>query len=67
MTVTVGPRQAIAVHTGACSLETSPKAIQQVSILFSVNVKTTLGQVSTVLGFFGLLEAISCFQMTGSN
>jgi hypothetical protein len=67
LTVTVGPRQAIAVHTGAGARTTgygvetsSPKTVQQVVILFSVNATTTYGEVSIVLSFCGLLGAVSC-------
>jgi hypothetical protein len=58
LAVTVGPRQAIAVHTGARTgyeVETSSlKSVGQVSILFSVNATTTYGEVSAVLSFGGL-------------
>lgn len=51
MAVTVGPRQAIALHTGArargLSLPTPmQKTSQQVSILFSETANTTFGEVS---------------------
>jgi len=68
LAVTVGPRQAIAVHTGARTryeVETSSlKSVEQVSILFSVNATTTYGEVSTVLSFGGLLEADSLALIT---
>ena len=52
LTVTVGPRQAIAVHTGARGVETpKPKTLQQVSVLFSENATTTFGEVSTASSF----------------
>ena len=48
--VTVGPRQAIAVHTGAKGNGVSaPNTAQQVSVVFSENATTTFGEVS---GFF---------------
>jgi hypothetical protein len=60
LAVTVGPRQAIAVHTGARTryeVETSsPRSVHQVSVLFSVTATTAYGEVSAVLGFCGSLD-----------
>jgi hypothetical protein len=51
LTVTVGPRQAIAVHTGAMGVGNPvPKTAQQVSVLFSENATTTLGENIFVVG-----------------
>ena len=45
--VTVGPRQAIAVHTGAKGNGVSiPSTAQLVPVLFSENATTTYGEVS---------------------
>src|SRR5579863_8058545 len=47
LTVTVSPRQAIALHTGAQGMGLPiVEQTQQVSILFSETATTTLGQVS---------------------
>jgi hypothetical protein len=47
LTVTVGPRQAIALHTGAQGMGLpTPEPVQQVSILFSETATTTPGEVS---------------------
>lgn len=47
LSVTVGPRQAIAVHTGAKGNGVSvPDTAQQVSVIFSENATTTFGEVS---------------------
>ena len=45
LTVSVGPRQAIAVHTAALGSGGTPTA-QQVPIMFSENATTTFGEVS---------------------
>jgi len=51
LTVTVDPRQAIALHTGAQGLGLStPEPIQQVTILFSETATTTLGENIFVVG-----------------
>ena len=49
LTVTVGPRQAIAVHTGAMGVGLStPGPAQQVSVLFSETATTSYGEVSAL-------------------
>lgn len=49
LTVTVGPRQAIAVHTGAMGIGSPAPKAQQVSVLFSENATTTYGEVSVFI------------------
>lgn len=47
LSATVGPRQAIAVHTGAKGSGVSvPNTAQLVPVLFSENATTTFGEVS---------------------
>ena len=47
LSATVGPRQAIAVHTGAKGTGVSvPNTAQLVPVLFSENATTTFGEVS---------------------
>jgi hypothetical protein len=47
LSVTIGPRQAIAVHAGAIGVGvTIPEMAQQVSVLFSENATTVDGEVS---------------------
>ncbi len=49
LAVTVGTRQAIAVHTGALGNGTStPKTAQQVPVLFHENATTTYGEVGNL-------------------
>jgi len=50
VTVAIGPRQAIALHTGALGSETPLKRASQVSVLFSVNATTTYGENVFVVG-----------------
>jgi len=51
LSVTIGPRQAIAVHTGARGVGVGvPKTAQRVSVVFSENATTAFGEVSA----FGL-------------
>lgn len=48
LTVTIGPRQAVAVHTGAMGIGSpTPKASGPVSVIFSEIATTTDGEVST--------------------
>ncbi len=47
LTVTIGPWQAIAVHTGALGKGLPiPEVATQVSVIFSETATTTLGEVS---------------------
>jgi hypothetical protein len=46
LTVAVGPRQAIAVHTGALGSGLPTLKATQVSVLFSETATTVLGEVS---------------------
>ena len=56
MTVTIDPRQAIAMHTGAMGVGMpAPATAKLVSVVFSVNVTTTFGEVSSERFWFGLL------------
>lgn len=49
LTVTIGPRQAVAVHIGAMGIGSpTPKAASPVSVLFSEVATTTSGEVSTI-------------------
>ena len=49
LTVTIGPWQAIAVHTGALGLGLpTPGVATQVSVIFSETATTTLGEVSAL-------------------
>ena len=49
LTVTIGPRQAVAVHIGAMGIGSpTPKAVGPVSVLFSEVATTTQGEVSTI-------------------
>ncbi|KAI0295076.1 glycoside hydrolase [Multifurca ochricompacta] len=51
LTVTVGPRQAIAIHTGALGKGTAtPRTAQQIPVMFSENVTTTFGENVFVVG-----------------
>ena len=63
LTVTVGPRQAIAVHTGAMGVGSpTPEPAQQVSVLFSETATTSYGEVSALYHHFhavGLLASYS--------
>jgi hypothetical protein len=53
LTVTVGPRQAIAVHTGAMGIGLpTPEPAQQVSVLFSETATTSYGEVSALCHHF---------------
>ena len=46
MTAIIGPRQAIAVHTGALgTANPAPKTVPQVSVLFYEDATTTPGEV----------------------
>jgi len=50
LSVTVGPRQAIAIYTGAMGVGTpAPNTPLQVSVVFSENATTTFGEVSDLL------------------
>lgn len=55
MSVSVGPRQAIAVHTGAMGVGVPVPTAQQVSVVFSENATTTYGEVSGECLWLGLL------------
>jgi hypothetical protein len=56
LSVTIDPRQAIAVHTGAMGIGTPvPMIAQQVSVVFSEYATTTYGEVSGGGLWFGLL------------
>lgn len=56
LTVTIGPRQAIAVHVGAMGTGSpTPKASGPVSVIFSEIATTTPGEVSTI-SFVGPLS-----------
>ena len=46
LSVTIAPRQAIAVHTGAMGAGVPVPTPHQVSVLFSENATTTYGEVS---------------------
>lgn len=46
LSVTIDPRQAIAVHTGAMGVGMPVPTAQQVSVVFSENATTTYGEVS---------------------
>jgi len=48
--VIIGPRQAIAVHTGAMGIGTPNPRTGQVSVLFSVKATTAYGENIFVLG-----------------
>lgn len=49
LTVTIGPRQAVAVHVGAMGIGSpTPKAASPVSVIFSEAATTTPGEVSTI-------------------
>ncbi|KAI0289065.1 glycoside hydrolase [Russula brevipes] len=51
LTVTIGPRQAIAVHTGAEGIGASvPEEAQQVSVMFYETATTTFGEHIFVVG-----------------
>ena len=51
LSVTIDPRQAIALHTGAMGVgNPAPKTAQQVSVAFSENATTVFGEVSSELG-----------------
>jgi len=50
VTVAIGPRQAIALHTGALGSTTPLKRASQVSVLFSVDATTTFGENVFVVG-----------------
>ena len=53
LVVTVGVRQAIAVHVGALGIGTgAPLTAQQVPVLFYENANTTLGEVRAHSFFF---------------
>ena len=46
LSVTIDPRQAIAMHTGAMGVGMPVPTAQQVSVVFSENATTTYGEVS---------------------
>jgi hypothetical protein len=48
LAVTIGPRQAIAVHTGALGNGMGNPTAQQVSVMFSEYATTILGEVSAL-------------------
>jgi hypothetical protein len=59
LSVIIGPRQAIAVHTGAIGVGvTIPKVAQQVSVLFSESATTAFGEVRAFF-FAGLALAVA--------
>jgi len=55
LSVTIGPREAIAVHTGAMGVGMPVPTAQQVSVVFSENATTTYGEVSGERLWLGLL------------
>jgi hypothetical protein len=56
LTVTIGPRQAVAVHVGAVGIGSpTPKAASQVSVIFAEVATTSPGEVSTI-SFVGVLS-----------
>ena len=66
LSVTVGPRQAIAVHTGAKGNGVSvPNTAQQVSVIFSENATTTFGEVSNF--FFAGLAWLAFVALSGHD
>ena len=63
LSVTIDPRQAIAVHTGAMGVGMPVPTAQQVSVVFSENATTTYGEVSGEglwLGFAVSLAWVEC-------
>ena len=48
LTVSIGPRQAIAVHTGALGSGARTPTAQQIPIMFSETATTTFGEVSVL-------------------
>jgi hypothetical protein len=57
LSVTIDPRQAIAVHTDAMGVGIPvPKTAQQVSVIFSEDATTTYGEVSGECLWLGLLS-----------
>jgi len=50
LTVTVPPRQAIALHTGAMGSANPTPSVQQVSVVFSETATTTYGENIFVVG-----------------
>jgi hypothetical protein len=55
LSVTIDPRQAIAVHTRAMGAGIPVPTAQQVSVLFSENATTSYGEVSSERFWLGLL------------
>jgi hypothetical protein len=50
LTVTIGPRQAVAVHVGAMGVGSpTPEPASQITVLVSEIANTTPGEVSTII------------------